>query len=93
MKQWLNIRACSSVAEHIPDKNGVVGPIPTTRTSKELMDSEEENVWVCRRHAHAVSPVFANEFWVRNPFPAGRAMGKIDQNCYNDFVVRNCFKL
>jgi len=26
-------------------------------------------VWALRSNAHTVSPVFANEFWVRNPAP------------------------
>ena len=45
------------------------GSIPGEGTLNELNDFEEDKEWALRSNAHAVSPVFANEFWVRNPAP------------------------
>ena len=40
----------------------VGGSNPSSRTSTELIDSEEANVWACRRHAHGFCICFAGEF-------------------------------
>ena len=48
---------------------GHVGSIPTSGTLNELNGFEEDKEWALRSNAHAVSPVFANEFWVRKGAP------------------------
>ena len=45
------------------------GSIPAGVTLNELNDFKEDKEWALRSNAHAVSPVFANEFWVRNSAP------------------------
>ena len=50
--------------------------ILASRTLNELNGFERNKEWACRRHAHAVSPVFAKEFkefWVAPP-SAGRTV-------------------
>ena len=63
------ICVCSSVVERCPDKTEVEGPIPSRHTLNELNGFEEDKEWALRSNAHAVSPVFANEFWVRKGAP------------------------
>src|SRR3989344_9144130 len=47
----------------------VVGSSPTPRTKMEPIGFKRTKEWAAQSAAHAVSPVFAKEFWVRNGAP------------------------